>query len=351
MSRMSTPTNAPGSRQPIVFEMMRPLIVHIHSGHLLRSALELGLPDMIGDEPTPISQIALDASLDPDIVHRLLRALAGIGFFRLVGDDSCVHNEQSSLLRSDCNTAASAMIDTFIKSQWMWRVWDRLSDAVRTGNSPFSAVHGKSFYEYITTDAPEVAESFNAAMTMGLGQTNSSIVEVLDLQGTGKIVDVGGGQGNLLRDLLWKNTNHHGVLFDIKPALTEVDSHLRTGPLARRCEIVVGDARESVPRADAYLLRNILHNWDDENCVRILANCAQAGEPGTRIFVVEALRDTENTAPSFVDLMDLQMFLLFGGKERSESEYADLFERSELHYIGSSATASPFHIMEARLSL
>ncbi|MGW4210616.1 methyltransferase [Lentzea sp. NPDC004789] len=329
--------------QTLVFETMDPLFKHMLSGYLLRTALELGLPDLVGEEPVPVADLARTAGIDPDLTLRLFRALHGLGFFRRAAPYTYVHNELSLLLRTNTGDAPAEIVSGFFKPDWMWPLWERFTDAVRTGTSPFSSVHGKDFYSFLG-DVPQVAESFNRAMTLSLGPTNPLVAEALDLGGGQHLVDVGGGQGSLLRAVLEHHPEVRGTLFDLEVALADMDPELCTGVLAERCDVVAGDARESVPAADAYLMRLILHNWDDDTCVQILSRCAEAGNPGARVFVVEALR---SDGYAFVPLMDLQMFMLVGGKERDEDEFAALFERAGLRYVGTRATPSALHVIEA----
>lgn len=332
-------------RRPIFFETMHPVFVLLHAGYLLRTALDLRLPDLVGEEPASVAELAQTAGLNADLTHRLFRALSVAGVFRRTGPDTYAHNEFSLLLRADSGDAAAAVVNTFLKPDWTWQVWASLTDGVRTGTSPFSSVHGNDFYTFLGR-SPEVAENFGRTMTLTLGDTNPAVADAADLDGVHHVVDVGGGQGTLLREVLRRHPEMRGTLFDIEAALAEVDPELRTGALAGRCAIVTGDARESVPAADAYLLRMVLHNWDDDTCVRMLSRCAEAGNPGARVFVVEMLRTDEEH--SFVPLMDLQMFLLVGGKERDEQEFAALFERAGLRFRGVRATSTALHVVEAR---
>jgi C-methyltransferase len=330
-------------RQPLIFETMHPVFALLHAGHLVRTALELRLPDLVGEEPASVADLAHTAGLDADLTHRLFRALAVVGVFHPTGPDTFGHNDLSRLLRTNSGDAPASIVSTFLTTDWSWQVWAKLTDGVRTGTSPFVSVHGNDFYTFLG-NSPEVAENFGRTMTLSLGATNATVADTLDLQGVGHLVDVGGGQGTLLREVLQRNPEVRGTLFDIEPALADVDPELRTGALAERCSVVAGDARESVPAADAYLMRMILHNWDDETCVQMLSRCAEAGNPGARVFVVEALRTDEH---EFVPLMDLQMFLLVGGKERGEEEFAALFERAGLRYRGARRTSTALHVIEA----
>ncbi|MEU0877042.1 methyltransferase [Lentzea sp. NPDC005914] len=330
--------------QTIVFETMDPLFKHMLSSYLLRTTLVLGLPDLIGDEPADVTELARTAGLDPDLTARLFRALQGLGFFHQTGPDTYAHNDLSRLLRTNTGDASAEVVSGFLKPEWMWPLWEKFTDAVRTGISPFSSVHGKDFYSFLG-EAPAVAENFNRAMTLSMAPISPLVAQALDLGAGDHLVDVGGGQGAQLRAVLEHHPGARGTLFDLDVALTDADPELRTGVLAERCEIVAGDARESVPAADAYLMRMVMHNWDDDTCVQILSRCAEAGNEGARVFVVEALRSDDY---AFVPLMDLQMFMLVGGKERDEDEFAALFERAGLRYVGTRETPSAFHVIEAR---
>lgn len=322
-----------------------PAMVSMYATNLMRTAFDFGLPDEIGDEPEPVPRLAERVGADPAALRRLLRGLSRLGVFRPAGDDRYAATRLSSLLRTD---ESSTGLAAFAHEDWMWRLWDNLTPAVRTGETPFPKLFGKNFFDYISEDAPQSGERFNLAMTRGIGATNEAVVAALDLSEVSTLVDVGGGQGSMLRDLLRANPDLNGVLFDIPSALDDVDEELRSG-LGVRCEIVSGDAMQSVPAAEAYTFRTILHNWDDESCVRMLKSCAAAGGSGARVYIVEVLVPESGEVSDFAAMMDLQMFMLFGSRERAESEYADLFRRAGLSLVGSRPTNSQFSIIEARV--
>lgn len=315
------------------------------STYLMRTALDLELPDVIGDDPVAVPEIAERVDADPAALRRLLRALVPLGVFRPVGEDAYASTELSAMWRTPAFSAGYA---NFVNAAWMWRLWDNMTPAVRSGQTKFPELFGKNLFDYLGEDDPVASEAFNLAMTNGIGASNGAVAESVDLAGSSKLVDIGGGQGTMLRDLLLANPHVHGILFDIPSALTDVDEQLRT-ELADRIEIVEGDAMQSVPVADAYTFRTILHNWDDESCVRMLRSCAEAGGSGARVHIVEVLLPEHGEVPEFAAMMDLQMFLLFGSGERTESEYAELFRRAGLSLVGSRPTSSQFSIIEARV--
>ncbi|KUL54465.1 hypothetical protein ADL22_03135 [Streptomyces sp. NRRL F-4489] len=202
-------------------------------------------------------------------------------------------------------------------------------------------------FEYFAEDAPREGETFNEAMTLMVGSMNDVLAEHIDVAGARRYVDVGGGQGTMLRAVLRRNPGLHGVLFDLAQALTDVHEDLRTGELAGRCGVVPGDGLESVPQGgDIYQMRTVLHMWDDDTCVRLLRNRARAAAPGARTLVIDQLLDTERPQPMTTP-MDLQMFLIAGGRERSEEEFAALFERAGLTFTRVARTPVLLHIVEA----
>lgn len=321
-------------------------LIHLHSQHFVHATVELDLPDQVADSGSTATEIAERIGADPAAVRRLLRTLSAIGIFQAGAGDTFAHTPGSAALRS--SSPATSLLDTFVRNEQVTRMWEQLPAALRSGRSAFDEAAGKPFYDYIDQDDPALAESFNAAMTNNLGSTNGAVVEALDLRSVTDLVDVGGGQGTLLRDVLRADPHLRGRLFDIEHALSDVDPELRSGPLAERCEIVEGDAREAVPAgSDAYVLRTILHNWDDESCVRMLQAIARDAKPGARVLVVELVLPESGQVSVLEAMFDMMMFATFGACERTETEYAALFEQAGLEHVGVIPTSSQFSIVEA----
>jgi C-methyltransferase len=320
----------------------------LFGSHLLRAALKLGLPDAVGDEPVPVGELARRTGTDPPALHRLMCALGDIGVFRPAGGDQFAHTPVSRLLRS-CE--AGQLLGQGAVMDSMWQAWSDLAGGVRTGQSPFQARHGTDFYSHLREQDPEESERFHAAMGEATEGDNAGVIDALDLAldlaTVTRVVDVGGGQGGLLRDVLARHPHLHGVLFDTDTVVPNAVPELRTGELASRCEIVAGDARKSVPDgADVYLLRLVLHNWDDDSSADILSSCAAAARPGARVVVIETLAD-DNPYSSIAGLIDIGMFVLFGGRERTEADFAGLFARAGLDHVGTTPTPS-LHLITAR---
>ncbi len=337
-----TDTTEAAALPPIARQIV-PLFMQMALGQMLKTTLELRIPAEIGSEPVAAGELAKRVGADPGALRRLLDALSTYGVFRRVEGDRYLHTELSAQLSQD----AGGTLAEFFTADWLWQTWDELTTAVRTGSTPFAKRHGKDFFGFLTQDDPRAAMLFNKAMTLLAGSSNEA--DALDLGAATCVVDVGGGQGVLLRDLLERHPRLRGVLFDIEPVIDRVLPGLREAPLADRCEVVAGSAFQSVPAAgDAYVLRNVLHMWNDDDCVRVLENVGRAAAPGARVFVIELVLPEHPEHP-FPPLLDLMMLLLLGGRERSATQFAEVFERAGLSYVGVTHTSTMFDIVEARV--
>ncbi|MBB5159514.1 methyltransferase [Saccharopolyspora phatthalungensis] len=321
------------------------LMTYACAAHVLRAAMQLGLPDAVGDDSVSVQELARRTDSHPAILQRLLRALSAIGVFRPVGENEYEQNAASDLLRSG---RVGQLIVQALTEESFWQAWNRLADGVRNGDCPFVTLHELDFYGFLSRHEDK-REAFHAAMNdPNEPARNDELINALDLTGVKRVVDVGGSEGSLLRDLLRSHPHIGGVLFDTEEVVAHALADLRCGELADRCEIVSGDARESVPPAgDLYLLRGVLHNWDDETCVRILSRCAEAAGPGARVVVLELLLDDTGRLSAAEAMIDLHMFVLLGARERAEDDFAKLFERAGLTYTGATPT-SYLHLIEAR---
>ncbi|MET9232615.1 methyltransferase [Lentzea sp. NPDC003310] len=321
------------------------MLVLLRASHLLRAAVLLDLADTLEDDPLSVADLAVRTGTDPGVLGRLLAALASFDVFTLTDDGRYAH---TALSRTMCSAHPVGRILTQdLKADANWQAWSNLAAAAREGRGPFEVVHGTDFYSYVTEHDPAQAADFHQAMSNATEDDNADVVAALGLPATGLVVDVGGGRGTLLRDVLRASADLRGVLFDVEGVVADALPELVSDPLASRCETVAGDALSSVPAgADLYLLRFILHNWGDEDCVRILRSCAQAARPGARIVVVEVLLEKSGPPDAYTAMADMGMFVLFGSQERTEAEYASLFSRAGLEYRGMTPAES-LHLFEA----
>src|SRR5829696_3409780 len=234
----------------------------------------------------------------------------------------------------------------WIGSEAYRRTWADLSYSVRTGQPAFDHVYGKPFFDYLA-EQPAFAKIFNDVMTSDSSDGGAAIAAAHDFSRYRRIVDVGGGHGALLAAVLDRYPGPFGLLFDlpdvVETAHGAIDKHIA----ARRIEKVAGDFSEAVPAgADAYLLKWIVHDWDDEAAVRILTNCRTAMAPAGKVLLVEVVIPKDTVGPDATRL-DTTMLVFTGSRERTEGEYRELLHRAGLTLVKIAPTASPFSILEA----
>jgi len=332
--------------EPSPAAKVRRLSNAIQDAAIVRAAAELGLADAVGDAPTPVTEIAARVSADPATLARLLRALSVHGIFEQVTPDVYAHTDMSRALRRD---APGGLIHTVLTpADWGWAVWSRLADAVRAGRCLFPDIFGADFFTYLA-EHPEAQERMFRGMTSWSDRANPALVSAMPLEGVRTVADMGAGSGTLLRAILEHAPHVSGIWFDIEATLPVVEDELRSGPLSERCTLVTGDYFHEVPfSADVYVFKLTLHMYDDEPCERILRNVAASAEPGARIVIADPLLQ-DPPEGKFVPAMDLHMLLVMGGKERTEQDYADLFKRAGLEFVGITPTGTELHLTVGRV--
>jgi hypothetical protein len=210
-----------------------------------------------------------------------------------------------------------------------YRAYGDLLYSVQTGKPAFERMFGVPVFEYLSSH-PEQAKVFDAAMVGVHGMETQAMADAFDLSGVSVLADVGGNNGSLLTAVLQRYPSMHGILFDLPGVIGRAKAAIESAGLADRCQCVAGDFFQAVvPGADAYLMRHIIHDWDDGRCVRILKNVAEVLPAAGRVLVVETVIEPGNE-PSFGKLLDLTMLVLPGGKERTAEEYRVLFAASGL---------------------
>ncbi len=288
-------------------------------------AAELDIADKLADGPRYYTDLAAAAEVDQRALHRVLRLLSGAGIFVESGPGTFELNEVSDLLRSDHPTSLRDMA-VMATAESHWQPWGRLPDTVRSGVSGPRHAFGTDIFSWMQRkENRRQWEIFNAAMTSFSLGAATLVAEVYDFSRCRRIVDVGGGHGLLLSRVLGAAPDATGVLFDL-PGVVEGAPDL--GP---RIEKVGGNFFEAVPSGgDTYLLKFIIHDWSDEQCVVILRNIAAAMAPEARVLVIETVMP-ETPGPHPAKFMDVNMLAMTeGGCERTESEFRELFSRAGL---------------------
>lgn len=317
---------------------------------ILQAAAQLKLADLIDDEPVPVDELAARLGVDPGALLRLLRAMVAHGLFADVGGRRFVHTDYSRVLRTDSPHSVVNLL-LLAASEWNWVVWQNLGANVRSGRPAFVEHYGKDLYRYFAEDDAEAGAVFNRSMSEAGQWTSRPIAGILDLTGVRTVADVGGGQGGLLKAVLERSPTLRGVLIDSAEVVGQVDPALRAEPLSGRVTITAADIRTAVPAAaDLYLLRQVMHIWDDETCSTILRNCAEHAPSGAHIVLIEhVLRDGPQPNSTFSTLIDLVMMLIGNGRERTGEDFAAVIHKAGLEFVGVTPTRTPFGMVEARV--
>jgi len=283
---------------------------------------KLGILDLLCDGPKPSWEIASAIGAHKPSLRRLLRALTGIDILTVDGQGYFAVTELGKLLQLEhpLSLRSSAL---FAGSPLIWQAWGALDKAVMTGIPAFNQVFGENFFDYVEQN-PNAAAVFNTTMAHSTAGDLAPLLAAYDFSGFRKIVDVGGGQGSLLKCILEQHPNATGILYDL-PAVLKTAPAVKDSPVTARCELVGGDMFHSVPiGGDAYILKWIIHDWSDAEAIKILQNCRQAmGDQGKVISVELVLKPT--AGPDEAKWLDLDMLVLLTGRERTEQEFRDLY--------------------------
>ncbi len=311
---------------------------------LLYVAARLDLPERLRAGPRPAAALAAAVGADPGALARLLRALAFLGVVREEAGAFALTPAGARLQAGAPGSLRGSAL--FYGAPWSWQAFGALLEAVRTGIPAFRTVHGTGLFEYLARH-PEAAETFNEHMLAVTGQDAEAIVAAYDFGGLGRIVDVGGGHGALLAAILRRVSAARGVLFDRASVVEGAREFLGAAGLADRCELRGGSFFEAVPPdGDCYLLKDILHDWDDERALAVLRACRRAMAPAARLLVIERVLPADGT-PAPGALVDVVMLVLTGGQERTEREYRALLAAAGLRLTRAVPTASPMTVLEA----
>lgn len=308
-------------------------------------AAELGVADVLAGGPRPVGEIAAEVGADASTLYRLLRALADRQVFTELDGQRFALTEVSEVLRSGVPGSMRAWA-VMLARPFHQAAWSGLADSVRTGEPAFDRVHGRPAFDYLAAN-PEDGRVLNEAMTSASAGAIAPTVAAYDFGAYGKVVDVGGGQGALIAAILAAYPGVHGVLFDLPNVIADAGGPLEDAGVARRCDLVGGDFLTEVPSGgDAYVLSNILHDWDDDRAERILATCRAAMNPGGRLLLVEAVLP-DGPAPNEAKWIDLEMLIMGSGRQRTEGEYRRLFGRTGFALTRVAPTPAPFDLVEA----
>jgi SAM-dependent methyltransferase len=324
-------------------------LTQIMLGSLAAQALyvpaKLGIADLLAGGPKSVEELAAATDTHAPSLYRVLRAAASLGVFTEQANQHFALSANAELLRSDVPNSLRD-IAIFMGEDWHWEVWGKTMYSVRTGHSAWAQMHGEDVFDYFKT-RPEASSIFNRAMTSLSGLSTKAVTEGYDFTGINTLVDIAGGHGRLLAEILAANPSMRGVLFDLPQVIEGARENVAGANLADRVEFATGDFFVSVPAGgDAYIMKHIIHDWDDERALTILRNIKRAMNPGGRVLLVESVIADGNNQ-DFGKLMDIEMLVSPGGKERTAAEYEDLFARAGLRLTRIVPTRSAYSVIEA----
>lgn len=289
------------------------------------AAAKFGIADLLQDGPRTVEELAAATATNADALYRVLRALASIGIFAEGEARQFSLTPLAEPLRSDVPGSKRAL--ALMMGDEQFHAWSEIEYSVRTGKTAFEKVFGQPIFDYLGQH-PDKARIFDAAMTGIHGRESDAILNGYDFSGIGVLADIGGGNGSQISAVLRRRPAMRGILFDLPHVAERAAKNIAAAGLSERCEIVGGNFFESVPAgADAYMMRHIIHDWDDEKSLTILRNCHAVMSDDARLLVVESVIPPGND-PFGGKFLDLVMLLIPGGKERTADEYRALFHQA-----------------------
>ncbi len=323
------------------FDLVRQLSASQYLVRSLHVVAELGVADVVGDDVTPVGNVAIRVGADADALMRILRLLASRGVFFLDGDD-VGHSEASRLLRSDHPASLNAFVRMFAQPI-QWQTAGDLMYAVKTGRAASEHVfpHG-GIWGYLDAN-PTEAVVFGQAMAEKSVAQIADILAAHDFSPYQRVVDIGGGQGHLLRAIIDRHPGVSGTLFDLPPV---VDAARTAGP-NERLSLAAGDFFETrLPSGDVVVLMEVLHDWDDARCDQILQAVRRVVQGDMTLLVIE-IEMTEGTEPDWPKLLDVVMLGLFAARQRTNSEYETLLNANGFTVTAQTSTPTGMTIIEA----
>lgn len=330
-------------------------LLRMAQGYQLSQALfvaaKLGVADILADGALPVGPLAEAVGAREAELRRVLRALIAAGVFVELADGRIDLNDAGRALQASAPAKTRDVVINF--GEEMYRAFGDLLHSVRTGETAFEMVYGQPLFEYYGSH-PEAEASGSARMTARSLPVTSELARSEMLGAVSTITDVGGGVGTVVAALLQQHAHLRGVVYERPTVVPLARAYLAEQGVADRCDVVAGDFFESVPHgSDVYLLKSVLHDWDDQRCLTVLGNCRAVMQPTSRVAIVEfVLPDRMSADPAGLPaaLLDLIMLAYAGGRERTESEFRDLLRQAGLRLERVTALDAGPSILEATLA-
>jgi hypothetical protein len=311
----------------------------------LYAAAKLGVADALATGERSSGEVAVDIGGEPTATYRLLRTLASMGILTETAEHRFGLTATGEVLRTDHPESMRQWI-VFSGEPFYLAAWGEIVHSIQTGRPAWEKVHATSFFDYLATH-PDAGHIFDGAMTSLSHEEAQAVADAYDFSMFKRVVDIGGGQGTLLATLLKRHRHMSGVLFDQPQVVEQARSPLAAEGLLDRCALASGDFFKEVPAGgDAYVLKYIVHDWDDSHAVEILASCRHAIPPHGKLLLVETVVPGPGEA-HFAKLQDLEMLILFASRERTEGEYSDLMIQAGFKLVRTVSTSLPVSVLEA----
>jgi hypothetical protein len=326
---------------PLPYQMMKMIVAKWISKPVYVAA-ELGIADTLSQGGKRIEDLARITHTHAPTLYRVMRALASMGVFR---ENANRYFELTPL--AEClQTGAMRSIALLFNGRWNDRAWEYLMDSVRTGTTAFEKAHGEPLFQWLDKH-PEAARVHNEANAVKSMQSHRAVVDVYDFSNIRRLTDVGGGNGALMAEILAANPGMKGVVADIPGVAREARNMIRDRGLSGRCTIEECDFFNRIPPgSDAYLMSNILHDWPDDMCMTLLKNSHRAMAPKSRLLVVEMVV-LQGNDPSVAKMLDLEMLVMTGGRERTLPEFRHLLESAGFRLERSIPVQEELYIIES----
>jgi O-methyltransferase domain/Dimerisation domain len=345
--QLSQPKTAPP--QTMILQMMNAYRL----SQSISVAAQLGIADFLTGEPAGVTELAEKTQTHPQALYRLLRTLASFDIFREVENQKFVLTPRATLLRSDAPGSLQGYASV-VGAKWHWQMWKDILHSVKTGEPAFEAVYGMSFEDYYQRDS-EVAKTFDAAMKGALSMCDRAIVSNYDFSNFHQVVDIatgGQGDGELLASILRANQSLQGIQFDTPVRIGRAKLAIDRAGVSDRCELIAGDIFESVPNGDGYIIKNLIHDYDDVKAGKIFDHLhrVMAEAENSKLLIVEMIVPPGNE-PSLAKILDVEALIMTPGAiERTTEQYRVLLATSGFKVSKIIPTQSPMSIIEAVLA-
>lgn len=323
-------------------------IVGLFSTMLLHVAANLRIADHLHKQPMTAEELAAIVGGQTDAIYRMMRGLVSLGFFQLSANGQFKNNRLSETLRTDVYGSFRDIAD-YIGSKSNVESWINIKDTILTGDNAFEKLHQMTLWDWFQKH-PEEGRVFAAAVSNWTELHSPVIAAAYPFQQIKKLCDIAGGRGSLLAGILKQHSHLEAVLVDAEYVLEEAVNYLTVQGVQKRVQRVTGNFFESLPQeckeCDAYLLRDILHDWDDERSLQILSNVRKVMKPGNRLLIIEEVVEKFDTMPLGPLMQDVHMMVVCGGKQRSQVDFINLFEKTGFHLKQIISTSLPVSIVE-----